>query len=595
MSLSPLASCKEIAKSFGGDPLFEKITLGIFPGERLGLIGANGSGKSTLLKLLAGLEEADEGELVFQKGIKRVYLSQRSDFSEASGLVETLSPFQPLWEEAKVIELLEEAKFPDLNKKVGELSGGWKKRLHILTVLIQEPDLLFLDEPTNHLDLEGIIWLEELLRAPAFAFVLVSHDRAFLERGVSRLLELSHHYEKGFFEVQGGYADFIERKALYLEGMAKQESSIRNKAKREKEWLGKGPQARTTKARYRIDEAHRLQAELRRLKGLNRAQAKAGIEFVHTARNTKRLVEAYNLGKSLGGSRLFEGLKFKLGPGDRLGLLGPNGSGKSSLMRLVQGELEPDQGRVKRAADLRVIYFDQNRGQINSEETLYRALCPEGDAVVYQGKSIHVYSWARRFLFAADRLEQPVGSLSGGEQARVLIAQLMLSPADLLLLDEPTNDLDIPALEVLEEALSEFPGAIILVTHDRFLLQQVSTQILALDGQGGAGFFPDFDQWQSRQNRPLSEPNREGAALGKGNKSGLSYEEQKELKKIEERIHKQELRWQERERALLDPDLAGNPAALQEAYEAVRKEKDHLEELYARWEDLETRSSQSQG
>ena len=288
------------------------------------------------------------------------------------------------------------------------------------------------------------------------------------------------------------------KKDEQLTGQASYQESLHNRVRGEIEWLSRKAKARTRKAQARIDEAGRLKDELADLDSRARTSAVA-IDFSGTDRRTKRLLEAEGVTKGFDGRTVVRGLDLVLSPGVRLGLLGANGSGKTTLLRMLAGVDEPDAGTIVRAPNLKVVTFDQHRSRLDPAVSLKRSLAPHGDSVILQGRSIHVAGWAKRFLFASDQLETPVGRLSGGEQARVLIARLMLEPADVLLLDEPTNDLDIPTLEVLEESLLEFPGALVLVTHDRYLLDRVSTRLLALDGKGGVLFFADYAQWELGQ------------------------------------------------------------------------------------------------
>ncbi|HYO83424.1 MAG TPA: ATP-binding cassette domain-containing protein, partial [Bryobacteraceae bacterium] len=323
----------------------------------------------------------------------------------------------------------------------------------------------------------------------------------------------------------------------------------------------------------------------------------AAVEFSASGRKTKKLVEAEGLAKSLGGRELFRDLDLVLRPGQRLGLAGPNGSGKTTLLRTIAGELNADRGQVRRADNLRIVYFDQHRSQLDVNVSLRRALAPDGDSVIYGDRTVHVAGWARRFLFRAEQLDTAVSKLSGGERARVVLARLMLQPADLLLMDEPTNDIDIPTLEVLEESLIEFPGALVLVTHDRYMLDRVSTAVLGLDGQGGWGLFADYSQWDFAQQdrkqngsrtreKPATESPQEPAARKK-----LSYMEAREYETIEARLHAAESRLAAAQNALNDPAVASDPAALQLAYAEMQSAQADCDQLFERWAELEAKVS----
>ncbi len=370
----------------------------------------------------------------------------------------------------------------------------------------------------------------------------------------------------------------------------------------ELEWLSRKARARTRKAQARVDEAQRLQEELRGLEQREK-QSAVSIEFSATERATRRLLVAEGLAKAYGERRLVSGLDLVLSPGTRLGLLGSNGSGKSTLLRLLAGLEAPDEGRLVRAERLQVVLFDQHRTGLDPEVTLKRALAPHGDAVVHQGRSVHVAGWARRFLFRSEQLDQPVGRLSGGEQARVLIARLMLEPADLLLLDEPTNDLDIPTLEVLEESLLEFPGALVLVTHDRYLLDRVSNRILALDGRGGTVAYADYTQWEigqkvAAEQAALAARGTQRDALptapaprAEGRPRKLGYLEQREWDEMEARILAAEQALESAQAAAVDPAVQTDPRALQERLATLESAQAGVERLYARWAELESRAS----
>jgi len=602
-----LLSCESISKSYGVKPLFSDLSIGLAEGDRVGLIGPNGSGKSTLLKILAGIEDPDDGTRSLRRHVRLSYVPQESTFPPDLTVEEVLAQtlreegLDPHEESGRIARALSLGEFPDSDQPVRTLSGGWKKRLAIARSLLMEPDVLMMDEPTNHLDVEGILWLERLLKSETRAYLVISHDRRFLEAVAERMIELNRIYPQGVFEATGRYSDFLEAREANLEAQANEHATLANKVRREVEWLRRGPKARTTKAKARIDAAGVLINDLADRDG-RRELAPAGIDFTASGRKSKQLIVAQQLGKKLGSRQIVKDLELILGPGQRLGLLGPNGSGKSTLMKLLAGTLKPDTGTVTRADKLRIVTFEQHRESLDQQVSLRRSLAPAGgDSVIYQDRSIHLVSWAKRFLFRPEQLDLPVSRLSGGEQARLLIARLMLQPADVLMLDEPTNDLDIPTLDVLEENLLEFPGALILVTHDRWLLDRVSTMMLALDGTGNAEWFADFAQWEAAQERGAggsSGPVPTRAASNNGPKpkqarKGLSHSEQKEWDKIEGLIVKAEAAVTACQAATEDPAVTSDATALQARYTALAEAQTNVERLYARWTELEEKRTQA--
>ena len=605
-----LLSCESITKSYGVKPLFSDLSVALAEGDHVGLVGPNGSGKSTLLKIMAGLEEPDEGTRSMRRQLRVGYVPQEPLFGGAHTIEEVLAQvlidegLDPHEHSNRTATALSLGEFPAADQSTASLSGGWKKRLAIVRSLILEPDVLLMDEPTNHLDVEGILWLERLLRAESRAFLVVSHDRRFLEAVTSRMIEINRSYPNGAFEAKGNYSDFLEQRDAALHAQANYEASLANRVRREVEWLRRGPKARTTKAKSRIDSAGRLIEELSSAES-RKDPGTAGINFTSSGRRSKQLVETTQLSKSLGGRPIVTNLDLLLGPGQRIGLLGPNGSGKSTLLKLIDGTLKPDSGTVTRADKLRVVTFEQHRESLDQGISLRRALTPYGDSVVYQDREVHLVSWAKRFLFRSEQLDLPVSRLSGGEQARLLIARLMLQPADLLILDEPTNDLDIPTLDVLEDSLVEFPGALMLVTHDRWLLDRVSTILLALDGTGQTEWFADYAQWESAQERKAAEEIRasnsrpskasrsESDSAPKAKKTGLSYREQKEWAKMEQRILQAEETIATCQAAVEDPAVASNATALQERSAALEAAKTAAERLYARWTELEGKQTEA--
>src|SRR5208283_3006440 len=499
--------------------------------------------------------------------------------------------------QARTGETLGRTGFEDFEQAAAALSGGWRKRLAIAEALVQQPDILLLDEPTNHLDLAGIEWLEELLQDAPFASVIVSHDRYFLENVATEMVELSRIYPDGFLRTSGSYSAFLEKKEDFLHAQSKRQEGLENLVKNEIAWLRRGAKARTRKSKARIGKAQRLMDELADLNNRTRSGT-TGIDFNATERQTKRLIELENVSFSIADHTLFANLDFAITAGMRVGLVGPNGSGKSTLLRMLQGELIPSEGMLRRADSLQIVYFDQNR-DLDSSDTLRRALAPESDSVIYQDRVIHVASWAARFLFSGEQLNQPVANLSGGERARVLIARLMLQPADVLLLDEPTNDLDIPTLEILEESLLEYRGALVLVTHDRYMLDRVSTVVFGLDGLGGAERFANYQQWEAWHRARLAagrtglsvESQNPSRAMGSVKtslaKKKLSFMEMREFESIEARIAAAEKELQVKHDALLDPAIMRDGTRLHAASVELDAAQKAIDALYARWVELE--------
>jgi ATP-binding cassette subfamily F protein uup len=543
----------------------------------------------------------DTGDVAIRKRTRLSMVTQNSEFAEGATIQSVVqgamirAGVPEKDRAARMAAPLGRAGFTELDTLTSALSGGWRKRLAIVEGLVQGPDILLLDEPTNHLDLAGINWLEGVLQNAPFACVVVSHDRYFLENIATEVVELARSYENGYLRVSGNYSTFLIAKEEFLHAQRKRQESLENRVHTEIEWLRRGPKARTTKSKARIGTANEMIGELADLNARTRSTS-AKIDFSSTERQTKRLIGLEDLTYSIGGRTLFEGINFAVLSGMRVGLVGPNGSGKTTLLRLLRGDLSPTRGEIGKADSLRIVYFDQNR-ELDPDVSLRRALAPDSDSVIYQDRVIHVAAWAARFLFDPEHLSQPVGKLSGGERARVLIAQLMLQPADVLLLDEPTNDLDIPTLEILEESLLEYRGALVLVTHDRYMLDRVSTIVLGLDGLGGAERFADYSQWdtwqRSRQKGTanFSSGARKSAAAGEtqaaSSKKKLSYSEVRDLETIEERIAEADKILESRRVALEDPAVTSDPVLLKSTCIEMDEAQNTLDTLYARWADLE--------
>ncbi len=641
--MAALLTARNLGKHFAARTLFTGVSMNIEEGERLAMIGPNGAGKSTLIKILAGLEHTDEGTITTRRGLRTAYVAQADAFPpgatvRAAVLAELEAAMAagrlPHLHDHHELELaadmtLDRVGLAPLGDALCErLSGGQRKRVSIARALAQEPDLVLLDEPTNHLDVEGIEWLEDTLRggsgADGFASVIITHDRAFLEGTATRIIELSRAYPEGTFTVQGNYAEFLRRKAEFLEAQARQERALSAQVKEDIRWLSRGAQARRTKSKSRIDASFQRMDELAELKARNAPQKAAQIDFRSTDRQTQKLLVGRGLSKSLGGRKLFENLDILLSPGDKLGLMGPNGAGKSTLIKLLTGDMYSDPpteqmlrdeaeiadslppgtpalGTINRAERLRVVLFSQHRTELDPHATLGETLAPT-DSVIYRGRVLHVATWASMFLFTKDQLRTEIQTLSGGEQARVHIARLMLEPADVLILDEPTNDLDLASLDVLEESLEEFPGALVLVTHDRAMLDRLATRVLALDGHGGARYFADYQQWlrlhahatpapAAPASKPEPTPSPAPTAASPATpKKRLGYREQQELAGMEAAIEKAEAELRSAEAAMNDPATLTDHRKMAAAGERFAAAQSRLESLFARWEELEARA-----
>ncbi|MCM2277364.1 MAG: ABC-F family ATP-binding cassette domain-containing protein [Oligoflexia bacterium] len=623
--MSILVNAHQLSKAFAARPLFDGISFSVESQERIGLIGPNGAGKSTLLRILAGQISPDSGTLSFQRGLRVGFLEQVPRFSSGgtvlSSVLEGARDPHDGEEIARAYEILSHLSLDDGEAPVDRLSGGWRKRVALARELLRRPDLLLLDEPTNHLDIESILWLEELIARAAFATVTITHDRLFLQRVSNRILELDRRNPGGLLSVAGDYADFLETKQDRLAAQEKQEERLRNTLRRETEWLRQGAKARTTKQQARIQRAEELKQSVEELAYRNQA-ATARLDFQAAEKNPRKLIEAQGISKAYGGRTIIPRLDLLVTAGSRIGLLGPNGCGKSTLLRMLLGEETPDTGTVMRSEHLKVAYFEQNRESLDPELTAMRTVCPLGDTVEFRGARIHVKSYLTRFLFTYEQMGMAVGKLSGGEQSRLLLARLMLQEANLLVLDEPTNDLDVATLDVLEEVLAEFGGAVFLVTHDRYFLDQVARKILAFgqaeDGKPEIVAFTGLAQWedwherqerlrarlaarprttavaapvaQRESSRPADEHTAPTAAREQRTpavKRKLSYKDQRDLDMMEGNIQKAEARVAALEAESARPEVATDAVRLAELSRELSAAHAEVDRLYARWAELE--------
>ena len=640
-----LLNATALSKSHGLRELFRRVSVSIDEGERIGMIGPNGAGKSTLLRMLAGREDPDSGQIRTPRGTISVYVPQRDEFGDGiTAIAATTAAALTCAEthgdqhEAEVLAtvILGKIGFDDarMDALASTLSGGWKKRLSVACALASAggtPDLLYLDEPTNHLDVEGLDWLEDfLLRGShdlrARAVIFVTHDRVFLENCATRIIELSRAYPEGTLSVDGNYTEFRRRKTEFLAMQAKAEQSLANTVREDDRWLGRRAKARRTKSEARISDSAERRDELAELSARNAAAnaGSAGIDFSASGRKTRLLLSAEGVSKSLGGKLLFKGLDLDVAPGECIGLMGPNGSGKTTLLRVLTGELAPDAGHVRTADPKpRIVTMSQTRAEFPKGALLQDAISPTGDKVRFRGGEMHIKSWSRRFLFRDEQLLQQVSMLSGGELARAHVARMMLEPADMLVLDEPTNDLDIPTLEVLEEAIETFPGATLLVTHDRAMLEALATRIVVLGAPDGTPrvvasltqALRALDEAE-RASRGLPAPQQKSAPAPvpapapapvaapapaaarpratpapapQQPKKKFSYNEQREFEGIEAAIAAAEKKHAELDAKLNEPKLVADRAAYAKACDAAGAAQAEIARLYARWQELEAK------
>ena len=605
----PILHLQQASLAFGHLPLFEDADLRIDPGERIALIGRNGTGKSSLLKAIAGEIPLDAGVVWREPGLRVARLDQEVPGDTAERTVHQeiargLGPIVDLegedgWRaEQKIKMVISRLGLPG-DRPVRELSGGWRRRTLLAKALVSQPDLLLLDEPTNHLDIDAIQWLEEFIGGLAGAILFVTHDRAFLSRLATRIIELDRGRLTSW---PGSYTAYLDKKAAALENEARDLERLDKKLAQEEAWLRQGVKARRTRNEGRVRDLMKLRAE--------RASRRDRIGDVKLAVDAsessgKLVFDVRGISKSFGQTTVIRDFSQRIFRGDRVGLIGPNGSGKSTLLKLLVGELEPDTGEIRRGTRLQPAYFDQQREQLDPEKTVIATVNDGNDTVVINGQPRHVLGYLADFLFPKERALSPVKSLSGGERNRLLLARLFSRPANLLVLDEPTNDLDIETLELLEELVSDFPGTVLLVSHDRVFLDRVVTSTVAFEGEGrvveSVGGWEDY----LRQRRVGSGDGAFGAkgakgAGGKGSAANgaaiprrererrLSYKEQRELEALPERIAALEEEQQRLKEEAASADFYKSPA---DHIHAVLARIDAVDvELHAtleRWMELE--------
>lgn len=601
-----LISVHQITKSFASKNLFRKISFSIDSNQRIGLVGPNGAGKSTLFKILIKQIQADDGKISFSNSLRLGYLSQKPEFGADEIIYDCLmsqvdDPYDGL-NIAYAYELITKLSL-DIHPekefaKVSELSGGWQKRVALARELMKKPNLLLLDEPTNHLDIQSILWLEEFINSQNdISFMIITHDRAFLQNTCNMIFDLDPRNPDGLIKSNGSYVQFLETKSMLMDSQKRLEEKKRNTMLIEKDWLARGPQARLTKQKARINRAHDLIDEVDGLETKNHVK-KVDFDFGVNQNSPKKLVELKNLSKRYTDDSplLFSKLDAMIRPGSRVGLLGKNGCGKSTLIQIILGNEEPSSGVAFLNPDIQVCYFEQGKETLNSNSTVLQVVCPEGDYVHLHGHAVFARSYLSRFYFTNQQMDMPVHQLSGGEQSRLLIAKLMLNPAHVLILDEPTNDLDVETLDVLSDCLTDFAGAIILVSHDRFFLDQNSNEIWAFTESGDREIikFADYNQWldwyeTNGKNASNKMEDTKKAATQKSTKK-LSFKEVHEFENIESVILDKEDVLKQKQHELVQPEVASNFKKLNDLTSEISKLETEIQKLYARWEELEKKT-----
>jgi ATP-binding cassette subfamily F protein uup len=631
----PYITLENASLAYGLTPLLDHADFLLDPGERVGLIGRNGTGKSSLLKVIAGESKLDDGTVWRAPGVRLAYVPQEPPLDPEHTVFEAVSEglgnlsqilidyhavshamgepdadttalldrmqhlqheleAQDGWQvQARVETVLSRLSLP-ADTPVSTLSGGWRKRVALARALVAAPEILLMDEPTNHLDLEAIEWLEDMLLDFKGALLYITHDRRFLDRLATRIVEL----DRGrLTEFKGNFSAYQIKKAELLEVEATHAAKFDKVLAQEEVWIRQGIKARRTRNEGRVRRLERL-----RLERAARRERQGNVRLALDAgeRSGKLVAELTHVRKSFGDRVIIQDFSTRILRGDRIGLLGPNGAGKSTLLKLILGELEADSGEIKRGTNLNIAYFDQMREQLNEEATLADTISPGSDFVEIGNERKHVISYLEDFLFPPQRARAPVKSLSGGERNRLLLARLFARPANVLVLDEPTNDLDIDTLELLEELLQDFGGTLFLVSHDRAFLENTVTQVIAFEGNGQlTEFGGGYDDWSrfSEQRaaeaiveKPKAAPPPKPAASPKPAQTKLSFKETHELAALPDKIETLETEQNAINAELADPDIyRTDPPRVKLLQARLAALEAELEQIMLRWEDLESR------
>ena len=613
-----ILTAMELSVHYGEQVILDEASLSVHEGDHIGLVGRNGAGKSTFLKIISDVMPPDSGEVAKKKDLVIGYLSQDFTLDDSKNVYNNIlagaqnilalldeyektpidSPNRILLEqkiieidgwnlEKRIHQMAKALDAPDIDREIITLSGGEKRRVALCRALISQPDLLILDEPTNHLDTDSIEWIENFLTGYKGTCIFVTHDRYFLDRIATRIVELS---TGKFVSHEGNYTDYLINKAERKTIQEAEERKRQNFLRRELEWVRTGPRARRTKAKSRLDNYYEVAAQQN-----DEVELNVDLVIPTSERLGNKILELKNIGIELGGKKLFEALNFNFENGRRLGVVGKNGAGKTTLLRILLGSLKPTIGKIERGEKTEINYVDQSRLLLNDEDSVIQAIGEGNDHVKFGKQMMNIYTYLRRFLFTDDRINTLVGRLSGGEKSRLTLARILKNGGNFLLLDEPTNDLDLPTLRVLEEALISFEGCVVVVSHDRYFLNRVCTGILALEGDGYAHFSEGgYDYYLEKRKarkkeveavepKIKKEDTREKPKVRK-----LTWKEKKELETIEEEIMNAEETVKEIQAIFLSPDFYLKYASqTNELNRDLEVAKEKVKQLYQRWEELE--------